>query len=81
MNYLPVDSDDAFFKVCAVLLHDDDGFVEEVFFVDLSEELLGDGLVGDATVGEGELMVGREGWRGRTTYGSDLLVTAIGVLL
>jgi hypothetical protein len=38
-------ADDALFKVSRVLLHDDDGFLEEVFFVDLFLELASDGLV------------------------------------
>ena len=44
-------ADDAFFKVGRVLLHDDDRFLEKVFFVNLFLELAGDGLVGDVTGG------------------------------
>jgi hypothetical protein len=39
-------ADDGFFEVGGVLLHYYDGLLEEVFFVDLFEELAGDEGVG-----------------------------------
>jgi hypothetical protein len=44
-------ADDSFFEVGRVLLHDDDGFLEKVFFVDLFEELTCDEGVGDVGIG------------------------------
>lgn len=44
-------ADDSGFEVGGVLLHDDYGLLEGVFFVDLFLELTHDGLVGDVSVG------------------------------
>lgn len=58
-------ADDAFFEGGAVLLHYDDGFLEEVFFEDLAGELAGDAGVGDVAGGRKGDRVTRERRIGR----------------
>ena len=67
-------ADDAFFEVGAVLLHDDDGLLECVFFVDLLLELARDGGVGyvSGRGGKRGVVHGRGGGGGlRVALGCD----------
>jgi hypothetical protein len=66
-------ADDSFLKMSRILLHDNDGLLECILFVDLLMELTNDGKIGDiSVVDECDTPKGNMATCVRVSLGSDL---------
>ena len=71
-------TDDSFLEMSRILLHDDDGLLECILFIDLLVKLADNGNIGNVSVKD-EHTATKE--RSRCTHGSVLAVTWRGVFL